>query len=376
MKKKYSLKDELFNQEKVEKLAQEIEEVYLSFKSSEFTKEVVEKFPTLELKERIYHIREMLHRYLPLDYKEAIEILLKALPFELDPTKSDDDFGDFIYAPYGDYVATYGCVEEHLELSLFALVEMTKRFSMEYAIRDFINSFPQETLAMLYQLSISKNYHQRRFVSEGLRPKLPWSKKLTVDYREPLKHLDNLFCDATRYVTRSVANHLNDIAKIDASLVLETLKQWKKSSKQKPKEMEFILTHSLRTLVKEGNLEALELLGYASHPKIVVSSLIIADKEVKIGKALVFGAVIEAKEDVKLMVDYLLYFRNKKGELSPKVHKLKKLKMKKGEKMIVKKRHLFRANMTTRKLYVGEHKVALQVNGERFEDVGFQLLQL
>ncbi len=373
MKEKFSLKDELFNQQKVEKLSNEISKVYPSFKSSDFSKEVVQKFPSLELKERIYHIREMLYLYLPLDYAEAIDIMLKALPPELDPTKSDNDFGDFIYAPYGDYVAIYGCSREHLELSFLALSEISKRFSMEDAIRSFINAFPQDTLAMLSKLSTSQNYHQRRLVSEGLRPKLPWSKKLSIDYREPLKHLDMLFCDPTRYVTRSVANHLNDIAKMDAPLVIETLKAWKSSSKQNSKEMEFVLTHSLRTLVKEGNLDALELLGYASNPNIVVSSLTLANREVKIGEVLEFEVTIEAKEDVNLMVDYLLYFRNKNGQLSSKVHKFKKLKMRKGASVTLKKGHPFRANMTTRKFYVGEHRVALQVNGEGYDEVGFFL---
>jgi len=137
--------------------------------------------------------------------------------------------------------------------------------------------------------------------------------------------------------------------------------------------MEFILTHSLRTLVKDGNLDALELLGYTSNPNIVVSSLTLAKGEVKIGESLEFEVTIEAKEDVNLMVDYLLYFRNKKGLLSAKVHKLKRLKMKNGEMVTLKKKHPFRANMTTRQFYVGEHRVALQINGGGFDEVGFLL---
>jgi hypothetical protein len=50
MKEKFSLKDELFNQQKVEKLANETAKVYPIFKHSEFTKVVLEKFPLLELK--------------------------------------------------------------------------------------------------------------------------------------------------------------------------------------------------------------------------------------------------------------------------------------------------------------------------------------
>ena len=49
----------------------------------------------------------------------------------------------------------------------------------------------------------------------------PWAKKLNIDYKIPLSLLDRLYTDNTRYVTRSVANHLNDIAKIDPDLVIE-----------------------------------------------------------------------------------------------------------------------------------------------------------
>ncbi|HHC11373.1 MAG TPA: hypothetical protein ENK79_01910 [Campylobacterales bacterium] len=270
MAKKFSLKDELFNPKKVHQIASEIKSVYATFEQGKFEKEVVDKFPELELKERIIHIRNMFAKYLPSDYIEAITILLKALPKELDPTLNDNDFGEFIYAPYSDFVATFGCCKEHLEFSLQALLEMTKRFSVEYAIRDFINVFPKESFEMLVACSLSENYHERRLASEGLRHKLPWGKKINLDYRLPISILDNLYYDKTRFVTRSVANHLNDISRIDASLVIETLVRWKASQKQSEKEMQFIFSHSLRTLVKEGNIEALELLGYRANPAIEI----------------------------------------------------------------------------------------------------------
>jgi 3-methyladenine DNA glycosylase AlkC len=37
--------------------------------------------------------------------------------------------------------------------------------------------------------------------------------------------LDNLYFDKTRYVVRSVANHLNDISKLDPDFVVEILKK-------------------------------------------------------------------------------------------------------------------------------------------------------
>ncbi len=374
MSEKFSLKDELFNPQKVNKIATEIKEVYEDFKQKAFAKEVLKPFETLELKERIYHIRDMLAKYLPSDYIEATTILLKALPPELDPNKTDDDFGDFIYAPYGDFVATFGCTEEHLAFSLNALREISKRFSVEFAIRDFINDFPNESFDMLKECSLSENYHERRLASEGTRPKLPWAKKLTTDYSKPLALLENLYSDKTRYVTRSVANHLNDISKIDAPLVIETLKQWKSTNRQNEKEMNFIINHALRTLIKEGNKEALKLLGYNSNPAITIRNFQLTDIEVQVGEYLEFSFDIEAGNDEALIIDYIIYFQTKSGKLSPKVHKIKKLNLKKGKQISINKQHLFKANMTTRKLYTGEHRLVLQVNGQTYYDLSFYLI--
>lgn len=362
-KEKFSLKDELYNLKKVEMIASEIKEVYPAFEASRFTKETVAKFPKLELKERIYHIRDMFKKYLPSDYQKAVNILVQSLPQALDPGKSDDDFGDFIYAPYSEYVTAYGCNEEHLNFSLQALREITKRFSVEYAIRDFINIYPTQTLAMLEACAKSENYHERRLASEGLRGKLPWAKKLNIAYDVPLRHLELLYSDKTRYVTRSVANHLNDIAKIDAPLVLETLKRWKKSKKQEPKEMDFIISHALRTLVKQGNEDALAMLGYSKKPPIEVKEICLHTPNVTVGEALAFEVEIVAYDDTMLMVDYVVHFQTKAGKLSPKVHKLKKLKLEKDEKIVLKKKHPFKANMSTRTLHAGEHVLEVQING-------------
>ena len=372
-KEKFSLKDELYNPQKVEMIAKEIKEVYPSFEADKFSKETLEKFPTLELKERIYHIRDMFKKYLPKDYQEAVDILLQALPAELDPSKSDDNFGDFIYAPYSEYVTAYGCSEEHLNFSLQALREITKRFSVEFAIRDFINNYPTQTLAMLEMCAKSDNYHERRLASEGLRGKLPWAKKLNIAYDEPLRHLELLYGDKTRYVTRSVANHLNDIAKIDATLVLETLKRWKKSKKQETKEMDFIISHALRTLVKQGNSDALAMLGYVQNPPIEVKDVTLKNNSVQVGEALEFEVEIIALDDAMLMVDYIVHFQTKVGKLSPKVHKLKKLELVKGKSMTLKKKHLFKANMSTRTLYAGDHLLEVQVNGSIVYSKSFTL---
>jgi len=375
MKERFSLKDQLFNENSVRKLSDEIDQAFSMFEKEAFYQEVLSAFPALELKERIHHIRDMLAKYLPDEYDEALSIILQALPSPLDPKKDDDDFGDFIYAPYGEFVTRYGCNDRHLDRSLQALREITKRFSVEFAIRDFINHYPKETMAMLKRCATSENYHERRLASEGSRPKLPWAKKLTMDYTEPMVLLDRLYYDKTRYVTRSVANHLNDITKMDAALVIETLKRWKSSGKQESKEMDYMTSHALRTLVKEGNEEVLALLGYKRSPKIVLSELTLVQDRLKVGEALHFGFQIQAEENCKLMLDYIVHFRTKSGKHSPKVHKIKKLSLEKKECITISKKHLFKAGMTTRKLYAGEHKVELQINGKRY-DMGTFVLTL
>ena len=372
MSTKFSLKDELFNSIKIQKIASEIKNVFDEFEQKAFEEEVLSRFGELELKERIYHIREMLAKYLPNDYYKSTNILLEALPSELDSTCQDNDFGDFIYATYSDFVAYFGCKEEYLDFSLDALREMTKRFSVEFAIRDFINSYPSQTFDMLRRCSLSKNYHERRLATEGTRPKLPWAKKITTDYTRPLSLLENLYMDESRYVTRSVANHLNDISKIDASLVIETLKRWRESQKQSKKEMDFIMTHALRTLLKRGESEALELLGFSLTPDIITREFG-ANSTVKLDEYLLFSFDIEARKSELLMIDYIIYFRTKLGKLNPKVYKVKKLEIREGELLKIKKRHLFRANMSTRNLFAGEHRLSVQINGKIYYDVSFDL---
>jgi hypothetical protein len=62
---------------------------------------------------------------------------------------------------------------------------------------------------------------------------------------------------------------------------------------------------------------------------------------VLVGEALVFEVEIEALKETKLLVDYVLHFRTKRGTLSPKVHKLKKVLLEKGETITMKKKHPF-----------------------------------
>ena len=373
MSVKVLLKDILFNKTKVEQIAKEIHRVHPSFKMNEFVLAVMNKFPELELKARISWIVACLKTYLPDDYKKAVGILVKALPAPNNPDLSDNDFGDFIYAPYAEYVAKNGCTRKYLQFSLNSLYEITQRFSAEDAIRYFINAFPLQTLKVLLVWSKDPHYHVRRLCSEGTRPKLPWSQKINITITDPLPILDNLFSDNTRFVTRSVANHINDISKIDPALALKTIARWQKSGKQRPGEMDYIIRHSLRTLVKQGDPTAMKFLGFRAEPKVSLSKFYVP-KQVRMNTPLEFYFTIQPHEDVNVVVDYILYFRNKSGKLnSKKVFKLTKLALTRNRSVLVSKRHMLRGIMTTRTLYPGTHEIEIQINGSRLAKKSFLL---
>lgn len=370
----FSLKDQLFNADRVAYFAGLISEAYPSFKSAKYQKDVVSKFPDLALLERIVHMAECLKKHLPEDYPEALNILVTALPPRLDPTKTDDDFGEFILAPFSQFVAEYGCTKKYLKISLAALKEMTMRFSVESAIRYFINAFPKETMKFMNANAKHKNYHVRRLASEGTRPKLPWAQKLNIDYSEPLPILEALFADPTRYVTRSVANHMNDISKLDPDMVIDALIRWKKSGQQDNKEMDFIIRHSLRTLIKQGHPEALKLLGYGGKPEVDIVRFETLTPKVKVGDAFEFALSLSSNKKQNLLIDYQMQFASEDGKKpGQKVFKLKMLELPKGKTLDLKKKHPMRL-MTTRRLYAGEHTITLQINGRDFGSIGFELV--
>lgn len=371
----FSLKDRLFNQTTVTYLAENFKQAHSYFDKQAFCKELLQELPALELKERITHIARCLHRYLPHDYEEALTCILRALPPELDPQKEDNDFGEFIIAPLSHYVALYGCSKKHLTSSLAALREITKRFSAEDAIRHFLNSFPKETLKFLHQCAYDKNYHVRRLASEGTRPKLPWSQKISISYSTPLSLLDILHKDTTRYVTRSVANHLNDISKIDPDLVLEKLAEWQKVNKQDPKELTYISNHALRTLRKRGNAGALKFLGYKPSCLIKLGEVSLDRSKVSIGEAFLISVTLTAKEEQNLFISYTLEHTSPSRELrtSVRAFTLKNARLKKNETITIQKRHPMKL-MTTKRLYPGTHKVTVLANGKPLKTLSFDLL--
>jgi 3-methyladenine DNA glycosylase AlkC len=130
--------------------------------------------------------------------------------------------------PVGKFIEKYG-LNNYAE-SMYAIEEITKRNTGEYAIRPFIRKYPKHTLKQIKKWAKSGNFHLRRLSSEGLRPKLPWAQKLDlfIDNPKPVfAILEILKSDKIKFVKKSVANNLADYIKVNPKLTYELINQWK-----------------------------------------------------------------------------------------------------------------------------------------------------
>lgn len=363
------LKDQLFNAQKVRYLAGLF--APMGLEADPFVNKVVDRFPELELKARIDWIATCLADALPGELPVLAPQIRSALPAPLDPGKTDDDFGDFIFAPLGEWVCGMG-LKDHPELAFDLFEDLTQRFTMEWAIRPFLKQWPEPGFERLIRWTQHPNYHVRRLASEGARPRLPWGMGIDWPMERSLPVLDALHGDGARFVTRSVANHLNDITKKQPELVLEQLSDWHGKAQQRPKELEWMTNHALRGLVKAGHPEALRMVGFDPEADIRVQQLDLP-KEVAIGERLSFKVTLVSPQATGALVDYLLWRRMAGGKLAPKVFKLRQIRLQPGQPVTLEKAHLLKGNATTFTLRPGEMRLEVQVNGKVLAGGTFEL---
>ncbi len=363
---------EVFNTNVVNLIADNIYQVYPNFKRSQFIKFIVPKLDSLSFGDRSGLITDALYEYLPKDFENTAKILLKSLgpEIELDELSGYDGF---YIMPMGNYVSRYG--NNHFDISMNLLYEMTKRFTSEGPIRTFIRLEPVKSLKLLQKWVNDPSPHVRRLVSEGIRPRLPLSsplKDFVSDPKPVIELLTLLNTSPELYVRRSIANNLNDISKDNPKIVTQTLKKWKKNDDSK--NMHWIIQHSLRTLVKQGDLDALELLGFEKDLEIEILNFTLQTKNVKIGTKLQFEFEIinKSNNSSNLMIDYIIHFMKHNRKTKLKVFKLSKKKFKSQEKVKLTKSHLI-TQLSTRKIYPGNHLLQLQINGKKGETVNFNV---
>ena len=175
---------------------------------------------------------------------------------------------------------------------------------------------------------------------EGTRPLLPWGTrvKALVDWPERgLELIAPLRTDLSETVRRSVANHLNDVAKSNPGLVTATVATW--LSGDDPPDQKLV-RHGLRTLVKRGDPKAMELLGFDTDAKVVVEAFTCEPGAITLGDTIELSATIRStsNRDQQLVIDYVIDHPGAAGARSVKVFKWTNLRLAAGATEMLSKR--------------------------------------
>lgn len=363
---------EIFNDLLIAKIASQLKANFAEFDSKRFIRKASSYNESCGLMKRANIIADALVECLPSDFNRSSEIIQSAFePIE----KNQSNWKNFIYLPYAIYIERIGCKKEHLHLAFDLLKEITKRFTSEFSIRTFLVHFPNTTLKVLKDWAHDKNPNVRRLASEGCRPRLPWAKEIKAFKKNPypvIELLQILKNDDSKYVQKSVANNMNDISKDNPEVAFKILRQWKKENKPN---INWIVKHALRNELKKGTPEALKIQGFSLSPKIEISHFLLSHKKLKIGDSIKISFTLTNLGYIKenLLIDYVCFYLKSNNKRAPKTFKLGIKKLKKGESITVLKEHSFKP-ISTRKLYIGKHKIALFVNGKIIAEKSFELI--
>src|SRR5690606_5585486 len=152
-----------------------------------------------------------------------------------------------------------------------------------------------------------------------------------------------------------------DIVKDNPQTVIELAKKWYGTSK----EVDWVIKHGCRTLLKQGNPDVMALFGFdTAVKKYRIEDFLIATPIVKIGTSLVFSFSLlnKTNKQDKIRLEYAIYYQKANGSLAKKVFKISEKEYAPNSITQITRKHSFRV-VTTRKLYVGLHQVGVIVNG-------------
>jgi 3-methyladenine DNA glycosylase AlkC len=354
------LKEQL-NLKNAEIIALQIKKHHAPFKINLFLEKLSKELPKMELKQRIKIISTELLNLLPDDPYKTFPILIKA----------SKQLAGFKSWPLIDLVPELGMND--VEYSLVTLLELTSQFSAEFAIRPFLIQHEKITLQFLRKNLTHSDHHVRRLISEGTRPLLPWGQHikrfkehphLTWDFLEVLKN------DTSDYVRKSVANHLNDHSKKHAEWLIKQISDW---NLKNDAQLQWVVKHGLRTLIKNANHDALRLMGVNIHSTEIKIEKISPSK-VTLGKNLDIHFMIKNKtaKHQKVIVDLKFFLLRANQKYTQKVFKGTKLSLAPHEIKKLKLDFKFK-KVTTRKYYSGKHQITLLANGLESEIKSFTL---
>ena len=349
----------LYSKEFIKKLANRLFLAFTNFEKEDFINTIFDiSWQNLELKQRMRHIAITLNKYLPFSYKKQLEILKEV----------KKDFTGLEAMIFQDFVEVFGL--DDFDESMKALEVFTQEASSEFAIRQFILKYEEQTMNQMKIWAKSKNEHLRRLSSEGCRPRLPWAislPKFKQNPTKPLEIIELLKNDKSLYVRKSVANNLNDISKDNPQLVIKFVKENLGSTK----ELDRICKHASRTLLKKGDKQILELFNFDKSHHINLIDFCY-DKSVNVDENLSFSFEINSDEIIgNIRLEYVIYYLKSNNIHNKKVFMISQNEIKSSSKKFTKKQSF--KNMTTRKHYLGKHFIAILINGEEILKKEFYL---
>ncbi|ASZ12624.1 DNA alkylation repair protein [Chitinophaga pendula] len=358
---------EMYNRSFYERLSKLLQPLVPGFRPAAFLGDIhTDAFADMELKERMRHTTKVLHGYLPGDFGVTMQVFDQLIA-SIRAAGSGNSFA-FMFLP--DYIEVYG-IEEYA-LSVAAIERVTQFISCEFAVRPFLLKYGLTMVEQLISWSRHPHYAVRRLSSEGLRPRLPWGLAVPYLKADPsvlFPMLEQLKHDPHEWVRKSVANHINDIAKDHPAVVVDIAKRWLGHSK----ETDAIVKHACRTLFKQGHPEILALYKLDSQ-HIRVEALSLQKPTVKVGGALTFAFDIRNQhaDAQEIRIEYAVYFLRNNGTLYKKVFKISERILEGQEVLSMTKQHSFKP-ITTRTYYPGVHQVSVIINGKEMDIATFEL---
>lgn len=322
-----------------------------------------------ELKQRTRHVTEVLKSFLPTDFPEAALIISRITEELLAANIKEVSFG---YMCLCEYIERYGI--DYYQESVKVMEKLTQFMSCEFAVRPFIIKYEDKMMKQMLRWSKSKIAKVRRLASEGCRPRLPWGIAL-VKYKEDpspiLPILENLKDDEDVWVRKSVANNLNDISKDNPQLAIKIIKSWIGNTPN----TDWVAKHAARTLLKQGNVEVMNLFGLKMDKSVKLTDFKVLTPKVENGKDLLFSFTISnsGKKEKVIRLEYGMYYLRANGSWSKKVFKISERSYAAGEVYNVERKQSFKP-ITTRRYYLGAHRVSLIVNGHELEIKDFELI--
>lgn len=363
-----SLLKDVYSPAFYDQLCDSLEKTLGDFDRNRFLREIFDdRFESLELKQRMTHTIDAIAGFLPQDFARAAAKICELIDNLKQAGVSEQGF-EYMFLP--EFIETRGL--DDYPVSIRAFEHITQFTSCEFAVRPFIHKYGQKMLDQMFRWTRHEHAMVRRLASEGARPRLPWAMALPALKQDPaplLPILDNLKQDESVSVRRSVANNLNDVSKDNPDIVIALVKKWRGT-----RETDALVKHACRTLLKQGNSEALRIFGYET-TGIETSVLTLNTTRVQFGNALTISFSVSNKTESarKVRIEYAIHHLKKNGELTRKVFFISERELPAGSQLEIERKHAFKP-ITTRKYYAGLHRVSFIVNGVESTPSDFELI--